>query len=267
VIAYAGVPITDADGAVVGSLCAIDSRPRTWSEEDLAVLTDQVRACSLELLLRAAQQRADEAVRQAHELLAQQEVDRSRWSLALDAGQVGTFDMDLATGALTVDDRLLELSGMDRAGFTGRPENAYAHVHPGDVADVVAGVEHAITTGGSYQAEYRVSRADDSYRWVAAQGRVLGDEPDRRLVGVVHDSSAQRELHERTAQIVDSMAGGFIATDADWVMTHVNSEAERLTGSRRKQLLGRTLWEAFPATVGQRGVHHAQPPQRRGRER
>ncbi|HYH26540.1 MAG TPA: SpoIIE family protein phosphatase [Blastococcus sp.] len=250
VIAYAGAPITEADGTVVGSLCAIDSRPRTWSEEDLAVLTDLAGACSSELQLRVAQQRADEAVRQARELLAQREVDRSRWSLALEAGQVGTFDLDLATGALTVDDRLLELSGMDRVGFTGRPEDVYVHVHPDDVADVVARVERAVTTGGAYQAEYRTSRADDSYRWVAAQGRVLGDEAGRRLVGVVHDISAQRELHERTAQIVDSMAVGFIAMDAAWVMTHVNTEAERITGYRRGQLLGRTLWEAFPAAVG-----------------
>ncbi len=251
VIAYAGVPITRADGTVVGSLCAIDSRPRTWSEEDLAVLTDLAGACSSELQLRAAQQRADAAVRQAHELLAQREVDRSRLSLALDAGQVGTFDMDLVTGALSVDDRLLELSGMDRAGSTGRPEDVYARVHPDDVADVVAQVDRAVTTGGSYDAEYRVGSADGSYRWVAARGRVLGgDGAGRRLVGVVHDITEQREAHERTAQIVDSMAVGFIAMDAAWTITHVNSEAERITGYRREHLLGRTLWEAFPATVG-----------------
>ncbi|MGY1836488.1 GAF domain-containing protein, partial [Blastococcus sp. SYSU DS0510] len=163
VIAYAGVPLTDGDGVVVGSLCAIDSRPRTWSDDDLAVLTDLAGACSSELWLRAAQRRADEAVAQAQEsakraqrLLAQQAIDRSRWALALDAGKVGTFDLDLATGALTVDDRLLELSGMDRNTFTGRPEDVYAHVHPDDVADVRARVQHAVDTGGIYDAEYRI---------------------------------------------------------------------------------------------------------------
>ena len=44
VIAYAGVPLTDAEGNAVGSLCAIDSVPRTWSEDDLAVLTEIGRA-------------------------------------------------------------------------------------------------------------------------------------------------------------------------------------------------------------------------------
>ncbi|MDT0278004.1 GAF domain-containing protein [Blastococcus goldschmidtiae] len=108
VVAYAGVPITDTDGTLVGSLCAIDSRPRQWSDEDLSVLTDLAGACSCEgsrrlppfeaaeghgvseLHLRAAQQRADRAVAQARELLAEREIDRSRWALALNAGQVGT---------------------------------------------------------------------------------------------------------------------------------------------------------------------------------
>lgn len=38
VAAYAGVPVTGADGAVLGSLCAIDSKPRVWTDEDLETL-------------------------------------------------------------------------------------------------------------------------------------------------------------------------------------------------------------------------------------
>jgi PAS domain S-box-containing protein len=252
VIAYAGVPITDADGTVVGSLCAIDSSPREWSDEDLAVLTDLAGACSSELQLRTAQQRAGDAAVQARQLLAEREIDRSRWALALEAGQVGTFDMDLATGALSVDDRLLELSGMDRATFAGRPDDVYAHVHPDDVAAVVAAVEQAIDTGEAYSAEYRIVHPDGSHRWIAARGQVVGgaDGVAGRLVGVVHDTTVQREPLGLAAQAVESMAVGFMAMDADWVMTHVNAEAERISGLPREKLLGRTLWEAFPATVG-----------------
>jgi GAF domain-containing protein len=54
VIAYAGVPLTDEDGTVVGSLCAVDDRPHAWTDRDLAVLTDLAAACSAELALRSA---------------------------------------------------------------------------------------------------------------------------------------------------------------------------------------------------------------------
>jgi len=38
VIAYAGVPLAGRKGAAIGSFCAIDSKPRQWSAEELATL-------------------------------------------------------------------------------------------------------------------------------------------------------------------------------------------------------------------------------------
>jgi signal transduction histidine kinase len=49
VIAYAGWPIVGVSGRAIGSLCAIDSEPRTWSDEDLGLLADLSQACSAEL--------------------------------------------------------------------------------------------------------------------------------------------------------------------------------------------------------------------------
>lgn len=40
VIAYAGVPVGNGQGQALGSLCAIDAKPRTWSSQDIAVLGD-----------------------------------------------------------------------------------------------------------------------------------------------------------------------------------------------------------------------------------
>ncbi|WP_249522627.1 SpoIIE family protein phosphatase [Modestobacter marinus] len=259
VIAYAGIPLTDADGRVVGSLCAIDSRPREWSEDDLAVLVDLAGACSSEFQLRSAQRRAADAGALAEEssaetrrLLADQEIDRSRWALALQAGRVGTFDLDLATGELAVDDRLLELSGMTRAGFSGRPEDVYAHVHPDELPDVVARVQRAIRTGGAYDAEYRVVLPDGAERWVSAHGQVAGGEDgtSARLVGVVHDTTARRRSLELAVQTLESMAVGYLAMDGDGRVSYVNGEAERALGRPRVELVGGVVWELFPATLG-----------------
>ncbi|MEU0127655.1 MULTISPECIES: GAF domain-containing SpoIIE family protein phosphatase [unclassified Streptomyces] len=57
VIAYAGMPLTDADGHVLGSLCAIDHQPREWTEGELQDLEDLTAACSVELRLRIASER------------------------------------------------------------------------------------------------------------------------------------------------------------------------------------------------------------------
>jgi signal transduction histidine kinase/CheY-like chemotaxis protein/HPt (histidine-containing phosphotransfer) domain-containing protein len=58
VIAYAGVPLVTSDGHALGSLCAIDTRARTWSDEDVLLLrdlaTDVERAIEREVCSRRA---------------------------------------------------------------------------------------------------------------------------------------------------------------------------------------------------------------------
>ena len=75
VIAYAGMPLTDGEGHVLGSLCAVDSRPRTWSPQQLADLSDLAAACSGELRLRIVSQ---------HARLAQEDAERARKSAEAD---------------------------------------------------------------------------------------------------------------------------------------------------------------------------------------
>lgn len=78
VIAYAGWPIRDHTGTVVGSLCAIETEPRNWTREDLDALRDLAEACSGELAQRGLR---EEAVRR--EQTARQMGQRSRLLLAL----------------------------------------------------------------------------------------------------------------------------------------------------------------------------------------
>ncbi|QJY45311.1 GAF domain-containing SpoIIE family protein phosphatase [Pseudonocardia broussonetiae] len=54
VMAYAGMPLTDTEGHVLGSLCAIDTRPRPWTPGQIEALRDLAWGCSVELRLRLA---------------------------------------------------------------------------------------------------------------------------------------------------------------------------------------------------------------------
>ena len=60
VVAYAGVPLADAAGNVLGSLCAIDVVPRRWTPIQIDALRDLAAGCASELRLRLA--RHDAAV-------------------------------------------------------------------------------------------------------------------------------------------------------------------------------------------------------------
>ena len=50
-------------------------------------------------------------------------------------------------------------------------------------------------------------------------------------------------------RVLEAMPAGFYCLDREWRFTHVNAEAERLLGRTREELLGRVLWEAFPAAL------------------
>jgi len=52
VIAYAGMPLVLAEGHAVGVFCAIEDKPRDWSERDLRILGDLAAAVTAHLELR-----------------------------------------------------------------------------------------------------------------------------------------------------------------------------------------------------------------------
>ena len=52
IVAYLGVPLASPDGTVFGSVCAMDQRPRAWTADDRALLTDVCTAAATEVHLR-----------------------------------------------------------------------------------------------------------------------------------------------------------------------------------------------------------------------
>lgn len=52
VVAYAGVPLVLSDGHAVGAFCAIDAKPRDWSDRDVRILADLAAAVRAQLELR-----------------------------------------------------------------------------------------------------------------------------------------------------------------------------------------------------------------------
>jgi GAF domain-containing protein len=54
-ISWAGYPIADADGLVLGTFCVMDSEPHEWTARDLHVLATLAMAASTEIALRKAQ--------------------------------------------------------------------------------------------------------------------------------------------------------------------------------------------------------------------
>lgn len=60
-VAYAGVPLCLPSGQTLGTFCVADGRPRTWTDDDAAILEDFAASAVTEIELRTAAREADEA--------------------------------------------------------------------------------------------------------------------------------------------------------------------------------------------------------------
>ncbi|MFI6240694.1 SpoIIE family protein phosphatase [Micromonospora sp. NPDC050795] len=134
VVAYAGMPLTDLSGRVLGSLCAIDSKPRAWTAAQLRTLADLAAACSSELRLRIALDGAQEAQRravQAHE--------RLELLAGVSETLAGTLDVGTALHRLaaTMVPLLADWCLLTLIGPTGLPREVVSvHRNPARTADI-----------------------------------------------------------------------------------------------------------------------------------
>ncbi|MEG3938605.1 PAS domain-containing protein [Microcoleus sp. S36b_A3] len=55
------------------------------------------------------------------------------------------------------------------------------------------------------------------------------------------------EAKQQVSNIIESITDAFIAFDSQWRYTYVNATAEKLLARSRNDLLGRSIWEMFPA--------------------
>lgn len=124
-VAYAGWPLTDHTGEVVGSLCAVSGEPREWADEDLEVLADLAGACSTELAERGLRAAGARSLR-----LAESMTHRSRVLLALSEALSRTrTPADVATALERVS---VEQLGCLRAGIwlSDEPAEGLRYVPP-----------------------------------------------------------------------------------------------------------------------------------------
>ncbi|MHA3703471.1 GAF domain-containing SpoIIE family protein phosphatase [Jatrophihabitans sp. YIM 134969] len=119
VAAYAGWPIVDHDGTVAGSLCAMDTEPRTWTDDELALLQDLAAAASAELQLRAAIEASDRAAQRWRVLSALSEAlaaPTSTEEVAAAVSRLASTWLGASFGGITtLDDTGTTLSYVDLA--------------------------------------------------------------------------------------------------------------------------------------------------------
>ena len=112
----------------------------------------------------------------------------------LAMNRTGSFDWDLDTRSIDVDEAGLLVFGVDPDGFDGRPATLVRGLDPEERTRLEAVIRHAIISGQtSYTAQFRIEQDDGTPQWTHVQARILRapDGMAQRIVGIVRDASAE----------------------------------------------------------------------------
>lgn len=130
--------------------------------------------------------------------------ERSR--VAIEAGQFGSWQIDLLTGAMTTSDAFQRI-------YNGAPghelsvERAFAMLHPDDREPVRRALQASYDTEVDYQAEYRVIWPNGTERWVVSYGRPFfaEDGTPLRIIGLVQDITDRKRTEAALRQLNEEL--------------------------------------------------------------
>ncbi len=195
VIAYAGVPLRDQSGTIVGSLCAVEAVPRCWTGPELGLLEDISQMGTVELAARDTAAVAEQAQRRMGAVVAS----------ALDA--IVTMD---DAGLITEFNPAAEgMFGHRREAAVGRRLSDLL-VPPARRAAHESGRERAVATGTGRILDRRIEqtamRADGSEFPVELTVTRTDAGGETAFTGFLRDLSSQRRAERALSDVEARLA-------------------------------------------------------------
>ena len=214
--------------------------------------TRQLERLNAELEHRVAQRTAE-----LEASTAQLTESEQRRSLALVAGNMGSWDWDRDGGDCFWDEGQCRIFGVDPQTFVVTAENVKAMIHPEDWSRLQYALDQLFFERTSHETEFRIRRPDGEVRWclgtaaptLDASGRII------RLSGVTVDITERKESEMRQvllAREVDHRAKNALAivqsivrlTRADSVAHYVSAVEGRIQAlSRAHTVLSHSRWQ------------------------
>lgn len=141
-----------------------------------------------------AQHRVEEALR----------VSENRLGLAIESADLGLYDWNVVTGALTCNERWASMLGYAPGEIDPHIRFYRQHVHPDDAREVQARLDaHFADQNHPFEFEHRMRTRQGEWIWVLARARVIArDEEGRplRVVGAHLDVSQRRRQEVQRVQ-------------------------------------------------------------------
>jgi PAS domain S-box-containing protein len=238
------VPVLASGGKLLGTLGIYYREHRSPDADELHRVESAAKlvALAIEHGRAADKRRADEAL----------------FHIAGRNARLGGWTVDLPEGPVTWSEEVCAIHELP-AGYRPGWREAFDFYAPESRSVVVDAFERCAKDGTPFDLELSMFTSRGRPVWVRAIGEAVRNPAGEvvRIQGAFQDLTDKhaaedkgRRLVEILTSTLESVAEGFCLLTRDWRYSYVNREAERLLKRPRTELLGRLMWEEFPATVG-----------------
>ena len=131
---------------------------------------------------------------------------RSRMEASLAAGAIGTWSWDVVSDQFYGDGSLARMFMVDPNDVAGSNlSRIMERIHPDDRLRVGELINKALQDADRYEADYRVTQSNGTWKWVAARGLIERDASGQavRFPGVVIDVTDWKRAQEELARVTD----------------------------------------------------------------
>jgi PAS domain S-box-containing protein len=145
-----------------------------------------------------AQKRAEHQIRESEQRIKDSE---ERLRLAVEAAEIGLWDLDLTTGLTITSPEYRKIMGPSKEEWT--QELFMQFVHPLDRGWVERSFQNGLITG-SLSYETRIIRQDHSERWIRLNGTTIYDKKQNpvRMIGTMLDITDQKKANDELEKMV-----------------------------------------------------------------
>jgi diguanylate cyclase (GGDEF)-like protein len=201
---YAGIPLQLADGIRLGSLCVMDTKPRTMTEMELERL-QYLSEMAIALLRNHARsiqtdQQAKIIAEQEQRLLKKHNLLES----ACELGKLGAWERDIGTGQLSWTEGMFSLHEMTVGADHHIAEHLDLYPEP-EQTRLAALMADADRAKRPFRFEGRMYTTKGKLRWVKVVSEVeLDGDRFARRYGLMQDVTEEKVLLERVKHLANS---------------------------------------------------------------
>lgn len=153
-----------------------------------------------------------------------------RAEMSAEAADLGVFRWAFESDQIHASKKLRRLLFLPSGGPIAA-DDAFARVHPDDIADVRRAVDDARRPGGVFRSEFRVTDDGGQVRWISARGKVIADarSGDLSLAGVNYDITDVKERESLVGKLIDGVGALFAITTPEGAILELNEYGEKLS--------------------------------------